>query len=166
MRKIYLLLPLIFSFAILSCPKEPEPEPPPTLDQRLVGGRWYFWKIPNTSQPKTENGYYEFKNEFTLIHCDKSNKKTEHSVYTKNNIVYWKDNDQELFKYQFYDKFPYQDIPLSPASIRALDRAAANNHIITCDVIFNIFELTDNDTNTDYRWKIICRFHEDLTVYQ
>jgi len=38
MKKIFLLLPLIFVLSFLTCEKEPDPPPPPpTLDQRLVG---------------------------------------------------------------------------------------------------------------------------------
>jgi hypothetical protein len=154
----------------LSCPKEPDPPPPPpepqTLDQRLVGGRWYFWDINALSKPKIANGYYEFKNEFTLIHCNKSNQITEHSVYTKNNIVYWKNNDQELFKYQFYDKFPYRDSSttgISGSNLTSLDGVAAKNNLITCTIYYDSFELTD--TSLASHWRIIRRFKEDLTPY-
>jgi len=170
MRKIYLLLPLIFSFAILSCPKEPDPPPPPepqTLDQRLVGGRWYFWNVSNKSQnisqPKTANGYYEFKDEFTFIYSNRYDNLTEYSVYTKDNIIYNKENNQALLKYKFYSQFPYQDISITDDNKAILNSIAANNHIITCTVYLTHLELTDD---IDYRWKIIRRFKEDNTPYQ
>jgi hypothetical protein len=161
MKKLYLLLPLIFSLALLSCPKEPDPPPPlpqpPTLDQRLVGGRWYFWNTSNISQPKAANGYYEFKNEFTFIRVDGGSygNSTEYSVYTKNNTVYRKDNNQTLLSYKFYSQFPYQDISVSSGDLYYLNIDAANNDLMTCTVYDSRLELTDN---VDYRWKIICRF--------
>ena len=162
MRKLYLILTLLLAFTFLTCDDDktkddPPPPPPPTLDQRLVGGRWYFWLTSNIDKPKTANGYYEFKNEFTFIFT-KNNNPTTYSVYTKDNTVYRKDNNQALLKYQFYSQFPYQDINVSTDKLIYLNSVTGNNHIITCNVYVSSLELTDD---IDYRWKIIRRFKDD-----
>ena len=162
MKKLYLLLPLLLAFTFLTCDddktKDDPPPPPPTLDQRLVGGRWYFWLTSNIDKPKTANGYYEFKNDFTFIHSDRSNNKITYSVYTKNNIVYNKDDNQALLEYKFYSQFPYQDINVSTDKLIYLNSVTGNNHIITCTVNISNLELTDS---SNISWNIIRRFKDD-----
>jgi hypothetical protein len=156
MKKLYLLLPLIFVLSFLTCKENAkEEEEPPTLDQRLVGARWYFWNRNNVSQPITANGYYEFKNDLTFIHFNKSNQKTEISVYTKNNTVYRKDNNKALLQYQFYSSYPYSntnEFYIDDDKRNLLNRLAANNNIIACTVYDSGLELIDSSTIIQYRF--------------
>jgi len=170
MKKIYLFLPMILSFALLTCEKEPEPEPDPpppkTLDQRLVGGRWYFWNYI-TYMAKTENGYYEFKNEFVFIHSDKSNFITEYSVYTKNNTVYRKDTNEALLQYQFITTYPYENSSefwMDGDTRNITNGIAANNNLISCTVSDQNMNLIDNSTS--YQYKFLRRYREDGTTYE
>jgi len=170
MKKIiFITLTLLFSLSVFTCDDKDKPEDTPpvplTLDQRLVGGRWYFWSfhgagIPGIDQPKTANGYYEFKDDMTFMHSDRDDNLTEYSVYTKNNTVYRKDTNKALLQYQFYSKFPVRDL-ITGSNLTYLDEVAAINNLMTCTVYNSNLELTD-----DFPLKIIRRFKDDGTPYE
>jgi len=168
MKKLYLLLPLLLAFTFLTCDddKTKDDPPPPTLDQRLVGGRWYFWNKDNISQPVTANGYYEFKNELTFIHYDRSNQSTEISVYTNNGTVYRKDNNQELLKYQFITSYPYpntSEFGMPDHKRYLINQIAANNNLISCTVSNQNLNLIDN---VIIQYQFLRRFKPDGTTYE
>jgi hypothetical protein len=171
MRKLYLLLPFLLAFTFLTCEKEPEPEPEPeqpTLDERLIGGRWYFWN-KYTFMPKTENGYYEFKNEFVFIHSSNGSEDnlTEYSVYTKNDTVYKKDNHQVLLQYQFPSSYPYQnsnEFYMDKLSRQLIKEIIANNNLLSCTVSNQNMNLIDSTEAIQYQF--LRRYKEDGTTYE
>lgn len=123
-KPLYLILPLLFAFAFLTCEEESEPPPkeePLSLDQRLVGGRWYFPNVlshevgkVNNEFPEYSDGYYVFTtNSLTTSKNTKYrkyiNNLSEAEVYSKDGIIYLKENNQKIMRYEFHDKFPYDD---------------------------------------------------------
>jgi hypothetical protein len=171
MKKLYLILTLLLAFSFLTCDDDttkdnPVPQEPPTLDQRLVGGRWYFWNIPSF-MPKAENGYYEFKEDMKFIHSDSDDILTEISVYSKNNIVYRKDSNQELLRYGFVTSYPYQnskDFYIPGDWQIYINIIIGNNNLITCTVSDQNLNLIDDTTAIQY--KFLRRFKPDGTAYE
>jgi len=180
MRKLYLLLPLIFSFAISSCPKEPDPPPPPpppTLDQRLVGGRWYFPKDYSSpySDSLTSNsnkGYYQFTSDGKLIYSPDTtyynieNTLSGKSVYSKDGVVYWKDTNQKAIQYSFHSTFPYRSgsivYPAIGDEYYTLDFLASKGDLITYRIYYSNGSIYNNPYPSV---EFLVRFQEDGTQY-
>jgi len=180
MRKIYLLLPFLLSFALLTCEKEPDPplpEPPPTLDQRFVGGRWYFpAKYDNsvTLSPKTSDGYYKFTEDGKLEYSSETtynkivgNTLSGKSVYSSNGIIYWKDTNQKAIQFSFHSTFPYKSgsiiYPAIGVEYLVLDKLASKGDLIT----YSLFDTSGNlsDTPTQAA-RFLVRFKDDGTPYR
>jgi hypothetical protein len=178
MKKLYLLFLLIFSFVILSCPKEPEPEPPPTLDQRLVGGKWYFpATYTNTTaaslKPKTEDGYYKFTDDGKLIYSYETtyykniaNTLSGSKVFSKNGIVYISDPYCNVIKYDFPSTFPHSntsDFFITTDQHSTLDDLASKGDLI----IYRIYKGNSfyEDSRKSQYWFLV-RFTDDGKPYR
>jgi hypothetical protein len=171
-KQLFIILPLILTLAFVTCKEEqgspasvPQ-EPTLALDQRLVGGRWYY--SPQFDEPdESRRGYYEFTSDskFILGYDDSEIPFDKIPVYSKDGIVYSKENNSELMRYGFHDSFPYANTAIT--GMTGSGRGYANliarkGDLITCTP--KIYSLYPDDT-LDF-WKFLIRFKEDGTPYQ
>lgn len=194
MRKLLLILPL---FIFLTCRPESEPEPPPppppppppTIDQRLIGGRWYFpndYSDTRYITPKTEDGYYKFTADskfvfsndsgyrtmlkgFELTEADREFYSNENEVYSKDGIVYWKENNRKVMSYEFHSSFPYQNGTTGFAyNVQRLvmNKVSSKGDLIT----YRLYNINGNPHGSDdfnyYFWRFLVRFNDNGTKYQ
>jgi len=162
------MLAVLFALAVFGCKtpeKEPEKkeDPPKTLDQRLVGGRWYY--SGNFDNPYS-NGYYEFKDDLISILTDSVTTCYRIPVYSKNGIVYDKETDIILLHYEFHDDFPYANTDthgLTSGLREFANHIAAKGDLITCTASYTYYNIYPD---INYKWKFLVRFNEDGTPYQ
>jgi len=165
---LYFIAPLLFACVFLSCEMidEKDEPPPKTLDQWLVGGRWYLTKVREFEKPDDNNGYLEFfaDNKMSYIRKNHTFDKTDIPVYSENGVIYNKENDNYILEYGFYKTFPYRDITV--INFYYLDQLAAGNNLIVCpnaEVFVNdIF----SGVSSNYKWQFLIRFHDDGTPYR
>jgi len=184
MKNYFILLTLLFAFALITCEEgmkpTPTPEPtPPQLDQRLIGGRWYFPKnYSNTTSltPDTSNGYYKFTDDNKLIFSDETVYKiiidenyftiTNNEVYSNNGFVYFKNNNMKIMSYEFHSSYPFQS-GFTSDERGTLSEIAAHGDYIT-------YRLYDTDGNKygeegtmyDIVRRFLVRFNDDGSIYQ
>jgi len=173
MKKIFLFLPIILALSFLTCDDKPKPSPPKeeeplTLDQRLVGGRWYF--SSKLDEPSLDGrgfyGYYEFNDTLSQMVFFSGFTGAE-SVYSKDGTVYSKDTNKSLIQYEFHDTFPYHNTAetgFTSNERHYANKLAAKGDLITCTVSFAGFNLYPN--NIVPFWKFLVRFKDDGTPYQ
>ena len=166
-KQLFIILPLILALISITCKDERDPaggsqEPPLTLDQRLVGGRWYY--SPRFEGPDDNNrDYYEFTADSKFIQgYDKSEVPFEEiPVYSKNGIVYSREYNNEILRYEFNKVFTRDD-GLTSSQCYYANLIAKAGDLITC--ISKVYSLyPDNTLDT---WKFLIRFKEDRTPYQ
>lgn len=137
-----------------------------------MGGRWYFsfWldKPGGFNYYEGNKGYYEFTSDSKIIngYDDSLVPFDEVPVYSKNGIVYSKEANNELLRYEFHASFPYADTATNgfTGNMRGYANCLArNNDLITCSIsgIYSIYP----DNNVDF-YKYLVRFKEDGTPYQ
>jgi len=171
-KKLYFIAPLLLIFAFSSCQapdeKKDDPPPPKTLDQRLVGDRWYY---SDDFRKPGNNGYLEFFADNKMSYIYPKNHlmdKTDIPVYSKDGVVYKKENDNWILEYGFYNKFPYTDINgvflITSNDRYLLNQYAEGNNIIVCpsaeSLVNAIFSGVPN-----YKYQFLIRFHEDGTPF-
>jgi hypothetical protein len=164
---IHSMLAVLLAFFIMGCKdSNDEPnDPPKTLDQRLVGGRWYFCYRNRFYEP-SDNGYLEFKDDkLSYIYPLNSEiSKTNIPVYSQDGVVYNKDTGFFVIEYKFHDKFPYRELSALVSDFSHLDDLAADNNLITCpraeSLVNSVFPSLE-----DIRWQFLIRFHDDGTPY-
>jgi len=174
-KLIRLTLAVLFALAFCGCKTEsdnpPVIIPPPlTLDQRLVGGRWYF--SDSLDVPQYSNGYYEFTNDSKFIYSRINFYMFEIPVYSNNGIVYERETNKILLQYEFHNSFPYADTFLSQMRPYA-DFLAAKGNLITCTVS-ETYTINPSNPHTislypghiTNEWKFLVRFKEDGTPYR
>jgi hypothetical protein len=142
-KPLYFIFALLFALALVSCQKEPsndddeEIEEPLTLDQRLVGGRWFriAWdekdRVYYFSHRYPDGNSHAFYASYYYEFID-----TE--FYSKDGIIYKRDNNQKLMSYTFLDAFNGDSIvenyvmhTLMSSTRRILDCAAVHGDLIT-----------------------------------
>jgi hypothetical protein len=188
-KPLYFALALLLALALSACggdtdngntpggnPDDPNYEKPFTLDQRLVGGRWYFpetlsYSNPGdgtftvTIKPKYSEGYYEFTDD-SLIFSDNTKLRNNTSnyfsvgnpfyskVYSKNGIVYWKHDNKKVMQYELHDKFPYADnhalVGLTSTWRACLDYLAADGNMITYRLFQANGDLCEDESNLNF----------------
>jgi hypothetical protein len=181
-KPIRLMLAVLLAFAVFGC-KTPENEPekkedPKTLDQRLVGGRWYFPQdfsstYGDSLTPKLSEGYYQFTSDSTLIYSEETIYYQQVApglpgapVYSKNGIVYLKESNYKIMQYEFHDSFPYpnsSDFYLLVNERFTLNKLAAHGDLITYRLFKSGTIYEDGYNNS---WWFLVRFNEDGTKYQ
>jgi len=178
-KPIYLTLAVLFALAVFGCKtpdKEPEKkEDPKTLDQRLVGGRWYFPEHYSSTYgdsltPNLSEGYYKFTSDSKIIYSEETAYYYNYSgglsgapVYSKNGIVYWKETDDKIIQYGFHDSFPYPNTVcyLTGNQRLTLNDLAAHGDLITWRIFHG-----DGYLDATPQCYFLIRFSEDGTKYQ
>jgi hypothetical protein len=79
-------------------------EPPKTIDERLIGGRWYFSYGGELPDNLTLN-YFEFRTDIFEARVPNGGALPIgiYSAYTENNTVYDADTGKPLLWFEFYD---------------------------------------------------------------
>jgi hypothetical protein len=166
-KQLFIILPLILALAFITCQKEPESPPEElTLDQRLVGGRWYFSWL--SSHPVYSMGYYEFTSDSILsVWGDKAiingTPYFEGQVYSKNGIVYSKEHDNELLRYEFHTTYPYDaDDYTDPDNYLTSSQRSYANHIAKKGNLISCTPRVHSlyPDNVVYSRKFLVRFNE------
>jgi len=194
MKKPVFLL-LLLALALLTCKEEPPPQEQETftLDERLIGGKWYEIKIYYEShyysynlEPKTDNSYYKFNADGTFVYGTETeygkmlNKYkitfAENDVYSKNGVIYYyKDTSGKelislkIMSYSFHNNYPYPDTDdyYIQGSLRlALNKIASYGDFIT----YTIYDVNGIAQGTDeansIKWRFLVRLKDDGTPYQ
>lgn len=175
-KLLFILLPLLL---FLTCKEEPENPPEPlTLDQRLVGGRWYFVRWDGLIWHGTENpyieiipyyseGYYEFTSDSRFI-CSKNTLFNRYyhvfsgkQVYSKDGRVYLLEDNIPIMQYEFPDSYTGDYYP-SVGSIKTLaSEIAARGDLINYRLISGGGGFLD-DGRSASRWVLIrCTEYDD-----
>jgi len=184
MRKtLYFILPLILAFTFLTCDDDDggggggggKKE----LDQRLVGGRWYFPKnfsspYSGSLTPKTSDGYYKFTEDSELIYSEETtffkniaDDLLGKQVYSKDGIVYLKENNKKVMQFAFHSTFPYPnnntDFYLTGDQRYSLNALASKGDLITYRIFDNGSIYSDSRYGSEW---FLVRFKDDGTPYR
>jgi hypothetical protein len=166
------------------------PTPPPpgqlTLDQRLVGGKWYYFVYDHgygdlriTGYSTDFNSYYYFPNNYTLQASRTllseifggGNIFNDHA-YSKDGIIYQKSdnpavNGRKLMEYQFHTTWPFPNnssIPyyydISNDMRTELTNLAIENIIITYR-LYNMNGTLYDDGRKLFEWVLIRTAEDD-----
>jgi hypothetical protein len=186
MKKLYLLLSFLLAFTFLTCEKEPEPEPEPeqpTLDERLIGGRWYYPATYNNTTgltPKTSDGYYKFTEDSKFVYSIETTyyqkaafKERDNLsgtiVYSKDGVVYFNEPRINLMTYAFHDKFPYPNSTVTDFYLTTDQRSVLSKIAFKGDLItYRIYKYDEqklySDSRLEERWFLV-RFTDDGKPY-
>jgi hypothetical protein len=189
-KRLYFILALLL-FTLFTCkddtnnPNNGKPGDNPsdtvkTLDQRLVGGRWYFPKLHDIIglytklEPDYSLGYYEFINS-KLIYSDRTKYfeyilggRSNKPVYSDNGIIYgafkdaYEDAYIKVMQYEFHTKFPYSDnddFYIMGDDRFILNRLALEGNLISYQ-LFNYIDGTKYDNGTNISWWFLVRYTE------
>jgi len=167
MKKRLFILSLFLTLVFITCKDEGTPaggsqEPPLTLDQRLVGGRWYY--SPRFEMPQEYNrGYYEFTADSRFIqgYDDSEVPFDKIPVYSKNGIVYSREYNHEILRYEFNKVFTRDDGLLSHEQYYVNLISEKGDLIICSTGGYSLYP----DNTPDSR-KFLIRFKADKTPYQ
>jgi hypothetical protein len=154
-KPLYFIFALLFAFALVSCPSEPDKDDgdddkivdePLTLDQRLVNGRWFriAWSYNQAER------IYQFSNSYPdtdgyAFYASLYYDFNDSEFYSKNNIIYKRqyNHDQKLMDYRFVSTFTnnyivenHQKGDLTYDRYSALHQAATHGDLIT----YNLFD--------------------------
>jgi hypothetical protein len=178
-KLIYLTLAVLLALAVFGC-KTPENEPekkedPKTLDPRLVGWWWYtptfFYNNDIFDYDYGKNNSYGFF-QFSMLSKDNSYIYTHGTpistlyggenyqcrIYSKGGIIYRSSDDKKLLKYEFHDKWPFDNFYyISTDLAQQIDEIAAEGNIMTFS-IFNEDSTIYNDTSRPKTSWALMRF--------
>jgi len=174
MKKTALFCLILLAFAFFACKEESgKAEIPPTLDQRLVGGRWYFPHFITQQEfiPDYSYGYYEFIGESTFIYSEESSCGIYYyqflgkPSYSKDGKIYLQDIDlpKPVMQYEFHDKFPFQNTDrwgLLEVKRFTLDRLAAKGDLITYNILSQSGGVLDVDRFPNIQSLYLVRFND------
>lgn len=192
MQKTLFVISLFVAVALLGCDgptnNPPAKEGPPTLDQRLIGGRWYIPQdfsntTPGSLTPKTDKGYYKFNDDSTFIYSDETayfqnveasnpfveNPLDDRSVYSKDGAVYLKKTFYKVMQYSFHDSFPYSNSSgfyLTGDMRSTLNVLASKGDLITYRIFYLDGSMYEDSGYASSSWWFLVRFNDDGTAYR
>jgi hypothetical protein len=170
MKKLLCVLIPLFALAVFGCDDKKGGntggDDIPTLDQRLVGGRWYTVSNVSTNIVYSQ-GYYEFFDDPDLkmisTVCWNGSKTPmngdfEAPVFSKDGVIwYYNRYYYKLMEYEFHDKFPNSNgFPIMTSGRELLNLKAQEG-----DLIFYRIYKTDGtlyDDGRSYEYWFLIRF--------
>jgi lipocalin len=156
-----------------------------TLDQRLVGGRWYqitrsdnhkytlFYTDGSSNYRPYSDGYYEFvkvnDKYFYISEGSRINNiygegelLFDTEVYSKEGVIYWKHNKKKMMEYMFHNQFPYPDSEwfLLSSERSPSNKIASNGDLITYR-LYDYNEIVFEASTGIQGWRYLLRLPED-----
>lgn len=188
MKKTLFVISLFVAVVLLGCDgpnnTTSAKEEPPTLDQRLIGGRWYYpqnYGSPNSVSPRTSSGYYKFV-DGNLIYSNETDyykimnpyelDLSNSPAYSKDGVVQWKDPPYKAMQFSFHSMFPFKDgdigddttFPTVSGQRFTLNKLASKGDLITYR-LYNKDGSIFNDGRIGSLWFLV-RFKDDGSPYR